>query len=509
MIGGKSGGRAAFLTALLLGGAIVPAGAATGPQAYPAPGGMRHNDDFTVRVRSSGADWVDLFEHDVIVDLDAPQHATMVQFDMDGPVEVEVRRNNGDVHSVVARPARAGVVPVLAGNVARFRLTRPAKLSIEFDGDRLHNLHLFASAAGAAPTVPAGRSVVRFAPGIHVPPDQPGAVFAFPSHTTVLLEPGAVLRGKIALDRVTDVQILGHGIIDQPERGFEITYSSDITIDGPTVINPKHYTVFCGQSDHIAIHDLNTFSAAPWSDGIDMMSCADVRVDNVFLRTSDDSVAIYGHRWNFAGDARNITVSDAVLWADVAHPINIGLHGGGETAPEVIENIAFRRIDVLEHDEDDPEYRGVMAISDGDANVVRHVSFDDIAVEHVQEGSLLNFRVLFNQKYSLAPGRGISDVTVRNVRVSNAASLSPSQIAGFDAARTIRGVTISGLTLDGRAMTSAAQADIRVGPFADGVVVIPAPASKPRPSGAHHRRWRKRPRVRFCRWCTCHRAGNA
>jgi hypothetical protein len=159
---------------LLLGGAIVPAGAATGPQAYPAPGGMRHNDDFTVRVRSSGADWVDLFEHDVIVDLDAPQHATMVQFDMDGPVEVEVRRNNGDVHSVVARPARAGVVPVLAGNVARFRLTRPAKLSIEFDGDRLHNLHLFASAAGAAPTVPAGRSVVRFAPGFMFHPISPG-----------------------------------------------------------------------------------------------------------------------------------------------------------------------------------------------------------------------------------------------------------------------------------------------------------------------------------------------
>nr|WP_191325633.1 glycosyl hydrolase family 28 protein [Novosphingobium pokkalii] len=175
---------------------------------------------------------------------------------------------------------------------------------------------------------------MRFAPGIHVPPDQPGAVFAFPSHTTVLLEPRAVLRGKVALDRVTDVQILGHGIIDQPERGFEITYSSDITI-----------------------HDLNTFSAAPWADGTDMMSCADVRVNNVFLRTSDDSVAIYGHRWNFAGDARNITITDAILWAGVAHPINIGLHGGGETAPEVIENIAFRRIDVLEHDEDDPECR--------------------------------------------------------------------------------------------------------------------------------------------------------
>ena len=455
----------------LLAGAAQVAVPASDPVAYPVAGGVRHNDDFTVRVRRPGGRWIDLFEHDVVVDLDAPQHASMVRFDMAGPVELEVRRNNGDVRDVIVRPSRAGIAARLDGNVAHFTLARPAKLSIEFDGDRLHNLHLLAGAPPAAvtPNRPAA-DIVRFGPGLHVPPDQPGAVFAFPSHTTVILDPGAVLRGKIVLDRVSDVRILGRGIIDQPERGFEITHSRDITIDGPTVINPKHYTVFCGQSDHVAIRDLNTFSAAPWSDGIDMMSCSDVSVDDVFLRTSDDSIAIYGHRWGFRGDARNVTVRDAILWADVAHPINIGLHGGGDGAPEVIENLAFRRIDVLEHDEDDPEYRGVMAISDGDGNLVRHVSFDDVAVEHVQEGSLLNLRVLFNAKYSLSPGRGIEDVAFRNIRVA-ATGLSPSIVAGYDARRTVRGVTIEGLTIGGRATTGAAAIDLLTGPFADAVVI--------------------------------------
>ncbi len=443
------------------------------PIAYPAPSGMRHNDDYTVRVRGASGRWIDLFEHDVLVDLDAPQHATMARFEMDGPVEVEVRKNNGDARRVSARPIRAGITPSLQDNVARFRLNSPAKLSIEFDGDRLHNLHLFASPARRSEIDPApGTNVVRFGPGVHVPPDLPGSVFSFPSHTVVQLDPGAVLRGKIVLDRVTDVRIVGRGIIDTPERGFEITHSSRITVDGPTVVNPKHYTVYCGQSDHVAITDLNTFSAAPWSDGLDFMSCSDVKVANVFLRTSDDSVAIYGHRWGFSGDARRFDVSDAVLWADVAHPINIGLHGGGDAAPETIEDIAFHRIDVLEHDEDDPEYQGVMAISDGDANLVRQIYFDDVAVEHVQEGSLFNFRVVFNPKYSLSPGRGIRDVTVRNVRVT-AAGLSPSMIAGRSGDQMVGGVTIKGLTIAGRSVHSLAAADIVAGPFTDGVVLHP------------------------------------
>lgn len=440
------------------------------PVVYSVPGGMRHNDDFTVRVRSPSGPWIDLFEHDVVVDLDAPQHASLVRFDMSGPVEVELRKNNGDPRRVEVRPARATIAAMLTGKVARFTLPSPAKLSIEFDGDRLHNLHLFANAppAASASNSAASTQVIRFGAGIHVPPDLRGSVFSFPSHSIVRLDPGAVLRGKIVLNRVTDVTITGRGIIDMPERGFEITHSSRIIVDGPTVINPKHYTVYCGQSDHVVLRDLNTFSAAPWSDGLDFMSCSDVTVSNVFLRTSDDAIAIYGHRWCFKGNARRFNISDAVLWADIAHPINIGLHGGGTEAPEVIEDIAFRRIDVFEHDEDDPEYQGVMAISDGDANLVRRISFNDVAVEHVQEGSLLNFRVVFNPKYSLAPGRGIEDLTVRNVRVS-ATGLSRSIIAGHDSARAVRGVSIQGLTVGGRAIDKLENADIALGPFAQGI----------------------------------------
>ncbi len=448
--------------------ALVAGGGGQGPVVAPVPPGMRHNDDFTVRVRQPGGRWQDLFEHAVTVDLDSPQRASMVQFDMDGPVEVEIRRNNGDVRRVEVRPDRAGIVARLDGNIARFTLSRPAKLSVEFDGDRLHNLHLFARAIDRDVPDRADPRVLWFGPGIHRPPDQPGSVFSFPSDRIVYLAPGAVLRGKVVLDRVSNVRIVGRGIIDEPERGFEITYSQNVTIDGPTVLNPQHYTVFCGQSRDVTIHNLTTFSAKPWSDGLDFMSCSDVKISDVFLRTSDDSIAIYGHRWGFAGDARNFDVRDAVLWADVAHPINIGLHGGGKDAPELIEKIAFRGIDILEQDEDDRDYQGAMAISAGDDNLVRDISFEDVRIDRLQEGSLFNFRVLFNAKYSLSPGRGIANVTLRDIRAAGG-PLNAPVIAGFDASRRVTGVTIERLTIGGRRIDNAAAADLTTGSFADRV----------------------------------------
>lgn len=53
---------------------------------------MPHNDDFTVKVRTIGGEWHDLFEYKVQVDMDNPQDASMVQFDMDEPVEVMVKK---------------------------------------------------------------------------------------------------------------------------------------------------------------------------------------------------------------------------------------------------------------------------------------------------------------------------------------------------------------------------------------------------------------------------------
>lgn len=434
--------------------------------AFPAGGALysHDNDDFTVRVRTPGGEWRDLYEYVVKVDGDRPQDASMVFFDIGGPVEIAVKKNNGDVSRVEVRPDSAGIKARLAGSTAYFRLEKPTKVSVEFDGDRLHNLHLFANAIG--PRMPTeGPEVIHFGPGVHALPKGQKS-FVIPSNRTVVIDGGALVQGMIEVRDAENVRIMGNGIIEGAEEGVLIARSKNVTIDGPVIVNPKHYTVQCGQSQGIRIRNLKAFSAGGWTDGIDMMSCSDVDIEDVFLRNSDDAIAIYGGRWDFSGDVRNIQVSNSVLWADVAHPINIGLHGTPKRG-ELIQHLRFRNIDVLGHDEDDRNYQGVLAITNGDDNLVRDVTFEDIRVDRIEEGMLVNFRVVFNEKYSHAPGRGIEDVTVRNVSYKGG-DVNRSVIGGYSSDRKVRRVTIENVTVAGRRLS---RVDLDVGSHVESLTV--------------------------------------
>lgn len=208
-----------------------------------------------------------------------------------------------------------------------------------------------------------------------------------------------------------------------------------------------------------------------WSgyDGLDFMSCSNVTIDDVFMRNSDDCIAIYGHRWKFYGNAKNYSVTNSTLWADVAHPINIGIHGDTDRGGDTLEHIVFKNIDILEHDEDDPDYEGCMAITDGDLNLVRNVRFEDIRVGDFEEGQLLNIRAVYNKKYNTGPGRGVENIYFKNISY-NGINNSPSIINGLDKDHMVRGITFENLRINGKQITSAAEANIKTGAFAKDIV---------------------------------------
>jgi hypothetical protein len=442
---------------------------------YPPPQPIlysHHNDDYTVKVRIPKGEWKDLYEYNVKVDADKPQDASMVYFDCSGPVEVAVRKNNGPVQSVKVRPAAIGITTSLKGNTVFFTLSKPSKVSVEFNEDRLHNLHLFANPVETSRPNAADTNVVYFGPGVHTPKDTATHAFTIPSGKTVYIAGGAIVRGTIICDKVSDVRITGRGILDQPNRGIEINYSHNITIDGIIVLNPRHYTVCGGQSDHITIRNLKSFSARGWGDGIDMMSCSDIIIDDIFMRNSDDCIAIYAHRWKFYGDARNYKITNAILWADVAHPINIGIHGNTEKEGEVIENLVFKDIDILEQDEDDPDYQGCMAITDGDLNLIRNVRFENIRVDDFEEGQLFNLSVVFNAKYNTGPGRGIQNIHFKNISYTGS-NLNPAVIKGYDATHGISNVILEHVTINGQPIKNIANAPIKVGPHVTGIIIKP------------------------------------
>jgi hypothetical protein len=446
------------------------------------------NPEFVVRVRTPSGAWQDLYEHRVDVDWNNPQGATLVRFDFQGKVELAIQRSYAGFAKVAVRPAALGIAPRVEDETVYITLDRPGNFSVEFDNDKHHNLHVFAGAIEQAPKTGAP-NVVVFGPGVHRPPGN-AKVFSFQSGQTVLIDGAAVLDAGISLDNVHDVTIKGHGLIERPTGDVRMTNAADhdnspeshidgsaaigirnsrnIRIEGLTIINPPGVSLGCMQSSGVTISDVKAFSAGPWADGIDIYSCQDVDIDRVFLRVADDCFALYNHRWDLHGDIRRVRVTNSTCWADVAHAMYMGLFGNKDK-PEVTEDIVFRNIDVLEINETQPRFQGVMAINSNNSTVVRNVLFEDIRVDHMVEGKLFNFAVIGDDRFSMSPGGGISNLTLRNITYTGRGVAGPSVIQGYDAARAVRGVMLENVRIGGKKLSGPDPQLLQVGPHATGI----------------------------------------
>jgi hypothetical protein len=433
--------------------------------AWEAPQGAALNADFTVKVRQKGGDWKPLPTYKAtianVVNTKSQYQATSFSyFDFSGIVEVAVTYNKGIVKSARIRPLSLGIVPAISSNAITFFLDKPKKLSIEVNGDILHNLQLFANPIETSRPLPADTNVTYFGPGIH----QVGVLKAR-SNQVIYLAGGAIVQGQIIVDKVKNVRILGRGILTQlpflqqpkvktptpvlpTSRNDQLTisFSKNVEVSGITVL-PHKYSVLIGQSAGVKISNFKSFSFEGNADGIDVFCSSDVAINDIFMRNSDDCIAIYGHRWNYYGNTKNVSVNDAILWADVAHPILIGTHGD-TNQPDTLGNMTFKNIDILEQHEHQIDYQGCIAIDAGDSNLVDQLHFENIRVEDFREGQLFNIRVMFNHYYNTSAGRGIHNIYFKNVDFNGRHS-NISIISGYDNDRKIKNIVFENLKING------------------------------------------------------------
>jgi hypothetical protein len=443
---------------------------------YSVPGTVQHNDDFSVKVRKPEGKWIDLFEYQAQVDMHNVRNSSFVYFDFSGTVEVSVTSNRVKIDTVRIRPLSYKIIPKTSDSVITFLLSNPCNISVEVNGDIFHNLQIFANSLEANIPSEKDTNVIYLAPGIHSFKD---GILNVPSGKTLYLAGGSVLNATVKCNNVSNVKICGRGIICATDNAIEVTYSKNIEINDLIMLKTPHYTVMGGQSSDIRVKNIRSISSKGWSDGIDLMSCSDVLIDGVFLRTSDDCIAIYCHRWDYYGDCSNVIVRNSTLWADVAHPILIGTHGNPEPGKsETIENIAFDNIDILNHDEPQLNYQGCMSINVSDENLARNIRFENIRIEDFERGQLINLRVTFNKKYAKAPGRGIENVYFKNITYTGNHT-NISFIDGYDETRVIKNVVFENLVINGEIihdgmvkpsyMLTSDFADILVGSHTNGV----------------------------------------
>jgi len=423
---------------------------------YPAPQGAPLRHDYAVFVRPRSSEhWtqVDTYMAKVNASVGDGRHRvseiSYCMFDFTGDVFVRVVSLHKKFKSARIRPDYRGVIAnTLNDSTIQFQLFQPENVSVELDGDITDNLLVFT----AKPPVGKqeaerkaksdGRDFIYLAPGFYDKDD----TIRVASNTTLYIDGGAYLTSTIAIDDAHDVSIIGRGIA-RPPRGYEgchVYRSRNVTVDG-LVVN----TCPIGESQNVTLHDVRSISHPAWGDGLNVFGgCSDILFDRVFCRNSDDCTTAYATRKDFRGSTRNVTMRNSTLWADVAHPIFIGIHGDAGRG-DTIENLRYVNIDILGQAEPQVDYQGCLAINCGDNNIVRNVIFDNIRIEQIEQGSIAQVKVGYNQKYCTAPGRGVENVTFRNVRYKgNRPNLSI--INGYDGERMVKGITFEGIKIDGR-----------------------------------------------------------
>lgn len=462
---------------------------------YPGPEGEESSEDYQVEVNGKP-----VFVYRARVSavpfnqvwpghqrpLDQTEVASFAYWDTAGPVTVEVISKR-PVETVAVRPTSYGIRPTVEGHRIVFQILRPRQLVVEVNGTH-RALHLFANPPekkAPKPTDAKARYFRYFGPGVH-----DAGNIELRSHETVYIAGGAVVHGFIQGTKVSDVEILGRGILDvsrfertgrfDASGAIALRKCANVTIEGIVIRDPNIWTVIVAGCRDVSIGNVKLIGLWRYNtDGINLVNSQDVSIENCFIRSFDDSLVIKGMKhWMDYSDmpVRNVTVAGCVIWNDWGKAMEIGL----ETCAPEIRDVAFEDCDVIRTGS------VAMNIANGDRATVSNVRYENIRVEideaayppriqrrleekyDLEKGPhcprLLSFTVpKYNEYYSEDQQRGrIQGVLVKDVSVTG--NHHPwSSLAGHDAEHGVEDVTIENLRVGGKPVRSAEEGRFRIG----------------------------------------------
>lgn len=140
-----------------------------------------------------------------------------------------------------------------------------------------------------------------FEPGIHT---CEGDGFIIPSSKKVYIVGGGILKNRLILDHVHDVEVSGRGMIDYTiKEGIRIANCENISVEGITLTQ-----IPVGNFNHVSISNVKSISYYGWGDGMNVFASNKVSYDRAFCRNSDDCTTVYATRKGFSGRADDITM---------------------------------------------------------------------------------------------------------------------------------------------------------------------------------------------------------
>ena len=382
---------------------------------------------------------------------------TFTTFSTDGTVTVDVKDLQGSVSSAVVRPTSYGITPTIKnGNTVEFTMNQLQKVSVEVNGDITNNVALI-FADPPETNVPSGSNVVAYTtPGVY----NLGSGWCFPSgKNTLYIAGGVYLKGTISCKNVSNVSILGRGILSgdgnsvphQFDGSIAIDNSSGVTIDGLTLINAAQDC--CGASialtlwgssgdtvnDTVLINDPGSVNPTGLHE-IGSNSTA----TNDFIMAGDDGVII-------ADSSNNSKFQNLVIWATWGNAIEFGWNQGGY-------NDLVNGVDIIHflggNDQGTQAAIGAIAY----CNAVNH-PMNNVMVENVRVEGAINRLIGLAAQSSSFCSYNPTAAPVFNITFSNITSQQngaySSTIFGANSNATVHDVCLQNVIIGGTAVTSS------------------------------------------------------
>ncbi len=302
-----------------------------------------------------------------------------------GPVDVAVEVGH-EVKRVEVRPLRHGLRPALQSRTLQLRIPGPIKLSIEINGDIRRPLFLFADARERDIPAPGTPGMRRFAGGrIH----EVGEL-TLASGQSLYLQPGAVVHGTITAQSARNIRVFGRGLFDATGRTEKKTFlrftdCAQVRLEDFLVLGAYGWTLVPWQCRQVRIANVKLVSWRDNDDGIDICASRNVRVEDCFLRTKDDCIALKAHGdRSGAWDVRDVHISRTVFWnAEWGNAMEIGF----ELRTARVSDVVVQDCDIIRVDGG-----AVLSVHNADFATVEDIHYEDIRVEDASD-KLLELRV--------------------------------------------------------------------------------------------------------------------
>jgi hypothetical protein len=413
---------------------------------YPVPVGETTSTDYSV--------WAD--NKPVFVYRAPPGHGgaySFTGFDASGTVTVKIVTAL-DLTNLQILPKSSGVTPVVQGDTITLTIGQPMRLSVEPYWIRAPLL-LFVNPIEQNPPKQGDPGVVYYGPGISKP-----NVINLSSNQTLYLAGGAVVQSAVSASG-TNIRIMGRGILDgtpwQWQAGpagnmISINSCRNVLVEGITIRASWGWTIVPRMSDSVKVSNVKICNSK-WmnDDGINPVNSRHVTIEDCFIRTDDDCIAMKGMDGN-RSNVEDIQIKRCVLWCDRARIILMG----HESRANYMRNILVQDVDII-HRQMTP-----FLLEPGENMYLRDVRFENIRIwgwgdKNLGDGSFIVLRPTINQYMQTQAAGYIRNVTFKNIRYDNipVAGVARIIVQGYDAQHTVDSAVFDNVTIADACVTSA------------------------------------------------------